>query len=162
MSVAQERIGTPTGDPSIRTAVALCMIMREKGLEVEYNGIRVDLLSAGRSRDLTDALLVIGLTSLHLGAPGILDTIDIPACSHTVSVLFDYAIDTCGELENAPGVLDGAAILERAREMRTRFLDLGLDPDLIRTIGAISQMGIDGLIDLRTLSPSPEGGAREQ
>jgi hypothetical protein len=162
MSVQQEKSRPETWDPAIRTAVSLCIIMREKGLEVEYNGVRVDLLSAGRSRDLTDALLVIGLTSLHLGSPGILDTIDPPACSHTMSVLFDYAIDTCRELENAPGVLDGAAILERAREMRGRFLDPAPDPDLIRTVGVISQMGIDGIIDLRPVAPAPDGGAGEQ
>lgn len=157
--VTMQETGT---DPVIRTATALCLTLRDKGLEVEYNGVRVDLLSAGRSRDLTDALLVIGLTSLHLGAPKILDTLDLPACSHTLTMLLDYAIDTCAELENAPRVLDGAAILERAREMRARFLDPAPDPDLVRTVGVISQMAIDGLLDLTTPSPSLDGGAREQ
>lgn len=150
------------GDLMVRTATALCMTFQEKGLEVQYNGVRVDLLSAGRSRELTEALLVIGLTSLHLGAPGVLDMIDVPACSHTVTVLVDYAIDTCAGMENEPGVLDGAAILERARHLRGRFLDPAPDPELVRTVGVISQMVIDGLIDLAPTAAPPNGGAREQ
>jgi len=162
MPVQQHAPDASPGGAEIRTAITLCMLLREKGLEVEYNGIRVDLLSAGRSREMTDALLVIGLTSLHLGSPGILDTLDLPACSHTAGMVFDYAIDTCGALEHAPGVLDGAAILERAREMRDRFLAPAPDPDLVRTVGVLSQMVMDGIIDLGAGAPGPEEGARER
>jgi hypothetical protein len=162
MSVQNITVNGVQADPLIRTAAAVCSILNEKGREVDYNGIRVSLLSAGRSREVTDALLVIGFTSLHLGAPGILDTLDLPACGHTVTVLIDYAIDISPEIENAPGVLDGAAIIGRAREMRARYLDPAPDPDLVRTIGVIAQMANDGVIDLTPASPSPYGGAREQ
>jgi hypothetical protein len=140
-------------------AFAICQTLREKGHQIEYNGVRVDLLSAGRSRDVTDAFLAIGLTSLHLGAPGILDTIDLPSCPLTVNVAFDYAIDIAPRLELEPDVIDGGAVIALAQEMRSRFIDPAPDPDLVRIIGVVAQMVIDGQLSLGTATPLPEGGS---
>lgn len=140
-------------------AFAICQTLSEKGHQIEYNGVRVDLLSAGRSRDITDAFLAIGLTSLHLGAPGILDTIDVPSCPRTVDVALDYAIDISPRLEDEPDVIDGGAVIALARDMRTRFIDPAPDPDLVRNIGVIAQMVIDGQLVLGAQTPLPEGGS---
>jgi hypothetical protein len=152
-----------TGEERVMIAAfAMCTTLKEKGREIELNGIRVDLLSAGRSRDVTDALLSIGLTSLHLGAPGILDTIDLPSCPKTVSVVFDYAIDIAPRLEQDPEVIDGAGTIALAKDMKARFLDPGPDPVLIRNVGVIAQMVIDGHLALGPVDPMPGGGGREQ
>lgn len=144
------------------TASACCLTLQEKSCQVSYNGIEVDLLSAGRSAELTGSLLDIGLISLHLGAPGILDTIDMSRCKTTVAILMDYATDIAPRMPEAPDVIDGAAVIEKAREMRSRFVDPGADPDLLRTIGVIAQLSVDGLIDMRPDSPYPQEETREQ
>ena len=138
-------------------AFAICQTLREKGHQIEYNGVRVDLLSAGRSRDVTDAFLAIGLTSLHLGAPGILDTIDVPSCPRTVDVVFDYAIDIAPRLEHEPDVIDGGAVIALAQDMRSRFIDPAPDPELVRNIGVVAQLVIDGQLALGPQTPLPEG-----
>lgn len=144
------------------TASACCLTLRDKGCQVSYNGIEVDLLSAGRSADLTGSLMDIGLISLHLGAPGILDTIDLPRCKTTVAILMDYATDIAPRMPEAPEVIDGAAVIDKARAMRDRFLDPGSDPELIRMIGVIAQLSLDGVLEMTPDSPSPQEETREQ
>lgn len=144
------------------TASACCLTFQEKSCQVSYNGIEVGLLSAGRSAELTGSLLDIGLISLHLGAPGILDTIDLPRCKTTVAILMDYATDIAPRMPDAPDVIDGAAVIEKAREMRDRFLDPESDPDLVRMIGVISQLSVDGIIEVGPPSAYPQEEAREQ
>jgi len=144
------------------TASACCLILNEKACQVSYNGIEVDLMSAGRSAELTGSLLDIGLISLHLGAPGILDTIDLPRCKTTVAILMDYATDIAPRMPEAPDLIDGAAVIEKAREMRSRFVDPGTDPELLRLIGVIAQLSIDGLIEMSPETPSPQEETREQ
>ena len=156
----QTEKGTPIA--ILDTASACCLTLKQKGCEISYKGVQVDLISAGRSADLTGALLDIGLVSLHLGAPGILDTIDLPRCRVTVSILMDYAIDIAPRIPNQPNVIDGAQVMEKAREMRSRFVDPGTDPDLIRMIGAISQMSYDGVIDLTPENTPVQESMREQ
>ena len=146
----------------IDAASACCLIMREKGCRVSYNGIEADLLSAGRSPDLTGALLAIGLISLNLGAPGILDTIDLPRCKTTVALLIDYATDIAPRMDEDPDLIDGAAVIEKAREMREHYIDPGADPDLIRTIGVISQLAEDGVVRMTPDLPAPQEETREQ
>lgn len=146
----------------LETASACCLTMREKACQVSYNGVEVELMSAGRSADITGALLDIGLISLHLGAPGILNTIDLPRCRTTVALLLDYATDISPRMPGAPDLIDGAAVIEKAREMRERFVDPATDPELIRTIGVISQLTIDGEIEMGPTPSYPQEETREQ
>lgn len=147
---------------TVGTAAACCVLFSRKGGSVSYNGIEVELLSASRSADLTSALLDIGLVSLHLAAPGVLNTIDLPRCPTTVALLLDYAIDIAPRLPEEPDVIDGAAVIDKAAAMRSCYLDPETDAELIRTIGAIAQMSIDGLVDLAVAPTSPQEGVREQ
>ena len=146
----------------LETASACCLTMREKGCRVSYNGVEVELMSAGRSADIARALLDIGLISLHLGAPGILNTIDLPRCRRTVALVVDYATDISPRMPGAPDLIDGAAVIEKAREMRERFVDPATDPELIRTIGVISQLTIDGEIEVGPAPSDPQEETREQ
>ena len=143
-------------------AGACCLILDEKSCQVNYRGIEAGLLSAGRSPDFTAALLDIGLISLHLGAPGILDTIALPRSKTTVAVLLDYAVDIAPRIPESPTVIDGAAVIEKARDMRSRYTDPATDPELVRTIGVISQLAIDGMIALKPKDFYPEDEARER
>lgn len=143
-------------------ASACCLTLDGKEYQVGYKGVEAPLLSAGRSADFTTALLDIGLISLHLGAPGILDTIDLPRSKAIVAILMDYAADISPRMTEAPNVIDGAAVIEKAREMRSRVINPDTDPELIHTIGVISQLTVDGVISMKLDDQHPRDQAREQ
>lgn len=144
------------------TASACCLVMQERGCNLFLNGVEVSLLSASRSAEVTTALLDIGLISLNLGAPGILNTIDLPRCKTTVALLLDYATEIAPRMPGDPDVIDGAAVIFKARDMRARFLDPATDPDLIQTIGVVAQLAVDGEIEIGPETPRPEEETREQ
>lgn len=126
-----------------RVAEHVCNLLIERRGDVEYNGVRVPLVSSARSAEFMGSLLTIGLVSLERTAPGVLDWVRMEECPRALMILTDYAIDAAPFLDEEGLVINGPEVVAHAADLKRRFLDPEIRPEFLREIAVFAQFEMD-------------------